>query len=118
MNEEKLRQEFIEKKRGEILLELEAYLKEMGNPMTIEYVLAQVLEDSGDDAFDDLIVMLSESDDVPDPETAQEFAMELFNYFPRKSLGGKSFAETISFEKLKKMDEDFQKFKDGVPSGE
>jgi hypothetical protein len=59
-------------------------------------------------------VYLSESEEMySDPELAQEFSMELFNYFPRKSLGGLSLAEKMSFDDLKKTEEAFQNFKNG-----
>ena len=109
-----LKEEFIETKQIEILAELVDYLKEINHDMTADQILAQVLEDDDDEAFDCLVMMLSEGDGMPDPESAQEFAMELFNYFPRKSLGGKSLAETMPFDELKKMEEAFQKFKDGT----
>ena len=40
--------------------------------------------------------------------------MELFNYFPRLTLGGKSLAEKMPFEELKKMEKAFQDFQNGT----
>ena len=106
--------EFIKKKRDEIISELGEYLKEINHDMTISQILAQVLNDHEEEAFGDMVTILSENDDVPDMDSAQEFAMKLFNYFPRKSLGGKSLAEKMPFDELKKIEEAFQKYKDGT----
>jgi len=115
---ENVKKEFIMKKRGEILSELGDYLKEIKHDMSVDQILAAVKNDDDDEAFDEMVIMLSESDDVPDSETAQEFAMELFNYFPRKSFGGKSLAEKMPFDELQKMEEAFQKLKDGTASSD
>mgnify|MGYP001558797054 CR=1 FL=1 len=98
--------------------ELAEYLAEVGHDMTVDEALLRVQEDDGDDAFQDFVVMLADNGDIPDPETAQEFAMELFNYFPRKSLGGKSLAEKMPFDELKKLEEAFQNFKNGTGSSD
>ena len=110
--------EFIGKKRAEILLELGEYLKEISHDMTTDQILAEVLNDDEEEAFGDMVMMLSENNDMPDMDSAQEFAMELFNYFPRKSLGGKSIAEKMPFDELKKMEEAFENYKNGTATSE
>ncbi|OHA66100.1 MAG: hypothetical protein A2672_01100 [Candidatus Wildermuthbacteria bacterium RIFCSPHIGHO2_01_FULL_49_22b] len=113
MSISKEHRKFIDKKRGEILAELEEYLIEFRLPMAKEDVLLEVLNDTDDeDSFEDLILYLMGHVDG-DPELAQEFAMELYNFFPRESLNGMSYAETVSFEELLKLDEEFEKFKNG-----
>ena len=114
MVKEEVKKEFIDNKRTEIISELREYLKEVNHFITIDQILVEVYEDDGEDAFDHLVIKLAENDRVSDLELAQEFAMELFNYFPRKSLGGKSMVEEMLFGELKKMEEAFQDFKNGT----
>jgi len=101
---------FIKKRQAEILAELADYLLEYNLPLTAEEVLAEVLHD--DDEFEDFMMLLAGGDPLA-VEWAQELAMELFNYFPRESLSGKTYAETLSFADLQKVDAEFEAFKNG-----
>lgn len=106
--------DLIEKRRVEIVEELKEYLREVKHEMTVEDVLAEVYHDDNDEEFDEFVMMLAY--DNPDMETAQEIAMDLFNYFPRMTLGGKSLAAKMPFEELKKMEKAFEDFRNGTGS--
>ncbi|MDO8582037.1 MAG: hypothetical protein Q7S16_04125 [bacterium] len=103
--------ELIKKKREEILEELRAYFIDAEHHMTTEEIVEKVFNDT-DEEFEDYVLLLAAGN--PDMEIAQELAMELFNYFPRTSLDGKSYAETLQFDELKKMETVFQNFKNGI----
>jgi len=108
--------EFIKKKREEILSELCAYLLDMEHVMSADDIVRAVYHDDNDIEFEEYVRMIA--GDNSDMEIAQELAMELFNYFPRLSLKGKSFAESILFYELKKLEHEFQKFKNGTMTEE
>ena len=107
--------EFIKKKQAEILAELAEYLQEYKHALTLAEIVDEVLHD--DDEFEDFVMLLT--GDYPTAvEWAQELAMDLFNYFPRKSLAGKTYAETLSFPDLLSMDAEFKAFRNGAWKGE
>jgi len=99
-------QQFIEKKRAEIVTELGEYLKEIGHDMTVSDVVAAIFNDDNDEDFEEYVMMIT-GDDPGSVEQAQELMMELFNYFPRQTLGGKSLAEKMPFDELQKMEQAF-----------
>lgn len=107
----KEQKEFIKKKQKEILAELREYLVDIEHHMTVAQIVKKVLNDA-DEEFEDYVLLLA--GDNPDMEIAQELAMELFNYFPRATLGGKSLAEKMTFEELQKMEKAMQAFKNGT----
>ena len=100
--------EFVEKKRAEIFAELAAFVKRNKHPMTAGEIVEIVFHDERDEDDFESYVMLLIDDDPEQADVAQELMMDLFNYFPRLTLGGKSFAEKIPFEELQKMENSFQ----------
>ncbi len=100
--------EFVEKKRAEIFAELAAFVKRNKHPMTAGEIVEIVFHDERDEDDFESYVMLLIDDDPEQADVAQELMMDLFNYFPRLTLGGKSFAEKIPFEELQKMEKSFQ----------
>ena len=102
--------EFIERKRAEIS---SSCLAEAGHHMTARDVLDDVYEDDNDDDFEKYVIRLA-GDNWENVEQAQELCMELFNYFPRQTLGGKSLAEKMTFDELKEMENAWQNFKNGT----
>ncbi|MCX6717744.1 MAG: hypothetical protein NTU76_03670 [Candidatus Taylorbacteria bacterium] len=108
---------FIERKRKEIKQGLRNFLKEINHLMTADEILDEVLNDDNGEDFEDFVIFLAQDSMIEDPDLAQELAMDLFNYFPRKTLKGKSLAELMSFDELKKMEDAFQNYKKGLPTG-
>lgn len=111
------RSRFIEEKRKDIKKELRDYLKEINHLMTADEILDEVLNDDNDEDFEYFVMLLAQDSMMEDPDSAQELAIDLFNYFPRKTLGGKSLAEKMPFEELKKMEDAFQNYKSGTGDG-
>ncbi len=109
--------EFIIRKRKEIKDELVIFLKDIDHPMRADDILAEVLHDDNDEDFNDFVMFLGRDSMMEDPESAQEMAMDLFNFFPRQTLHGKSLAELMPFTELKKMEKAFQDFKNGTGDG-
>ncbi|GEM_PF-5055502 len=109
----KTQQDFILLKRAQILIDLGEYLQNKPNTASVEKVIEIVYQETDEDDFESLVVQLAEDMGTGDFDTSQELAMELFNYFPRKSKKGYSLAEEMSFPELKSMEKDFQNFKNG-----
>ena len=109
--------QFISRKRKEIEKSLSDFLKMNNHPLTAKEIIGLVYEDAKDEDDFESYVMALMNDNPTSCEDAQEIAMELFNYFPRMSLKGKSFAEKLPFEKLKKMEKNFQDFINGGEGG-
>lgn len=99
--------EFVEKKRADIFSELEKFVTRNRHPMTAGEIVELVFHDERDEDDFESYCMLLIDDDPEQADVAQELMMELFNYFPRMTLGGKSFAERISFDELQKMETAF-----------
>lgn len=108
-------QQFIEQKRKVIRGELAEFLFENKSDLTSDAVIEKVRDDDNDEDFEEYVRMLAS--DNPDMEIAQEIMMDLFNYFPRMTLQGKSLAEKMTFEELQKMEKAMQGFKDGTGTG-
>lgn len=100
--------ECIEKKRVGIFAELERFVKRCKHPMTAGEIVELVFHDERDEDDFERYVMLLINDDPEQADVAQELMMELFNYFPRMTLGGKSLAEKMPFDELQKMEKAFQ----------
>lgn len=92
-------------------------MKDIDHILTANDIIDEVLHDDNDEDFNDFVMLLGRDSMMDDPETAQELAMDLFNYFPRETLHGKSLAEKMPFAELKKMEKAFQDFKNGTGSG-
>jgi tetratricopeptide (TPR) repeat protein len=117
IKKEESQTEFIKRKRKEIKSELKVYLKEVDHLLTADNIIDEVLHDDNDEDFESFVFLLAQDNMMSDPETAQEMAMDLFNYFPRKTLKGKSLAEIMPFVELKRMEKAFQNFKNGTGGG-
>lgn len=100
--------EFVEKKRAQIFAALEDFVRRRTHPMTAGEIIELVFHDERDEDDFESYVMLLIDDDAEAADEAQELMMELFNYFPRTTLGGKSLAEKMPFEELQKMEKAFQ----------
>lgn len=99
---------FVEKKRDEIFSELGKFVSQNKHPMTAGELVDLVFHDERDEDDFESYVMRLIDDDPEQADVAQELMMELFNYFPRTTLGGKSLAEKMPFEELKKMNKSWE----------
>lgn len=95
---------FIEKKRAEIFAELTSFIKRTEHPMSAGEMVELVFHDEREEDDFEHYVLLLIDDNPEEADTAQELMMDLFNYFPRMTLKGKSFAEKVPFEELQKME--------------
>lgn len=95
--------EFVEKKRTEIFSELKRFVKRNQHPKTAGEIVELVFHDERDEDDFESYVMLLIDDDPEQADVAQELMMDLFNYFPRMTLSGKSLAEKMPFNELQEM---------------